>query len=98
MTKLYSISVNTGEYMSMLSTPGFCNVRLYMMCVCMQAMSRQAVKKSATHCKSWWRPNCERYCAFTEDRSPVEFIALFHKMLNVIDLFVNTVRDVNHVS
>lgn len=76
----------------------------FVMCGCAwcafacKRMSRQVVKKSTTHCKSWWRPNCKRYCAFTGDRSPVEFIALFHKMLNVIDLFVNTVRDVNQVS
>lgn len=97
MTKLYFISVNTGEYVSMLSASGFCNVRLCVMCVCMQAMSRHAFEKSATHCKSWWRTNCKRYCAFTRDRSLVEFIALFHKMLNVIDLFVNTMCSVNHV-
>lgn len=94
--KLYSISVNTGEYVSMLSASGFCNMRLCVMCVCMQAMSRHAFEKSATHCKSWWRTNCKLYCAFTRDRSPVEFIILFHKILNIIDLFVNTICSVNH--
>lgn len=50
MMKLCSISMNTGEYVSMLSVPGFCNVRLCVMCVCMQAMLRHAFEKSAAHC------------------------------------------------
>lgn len=98
MTKLYFISVNTGEYtyMSILSAPGFCNVRLCVMCVCMQAMSRHAFGKSATHCKSWWRTDCNVIVHLPETDRPWN-LSLFHKMLNVIDLFVNTIYSVNHV-